>query len=118
MDGVEHAVAVKPVVPTGGGVLGVGSVAHIETLEIERDLADHREVISFDLGVHRSVSAQKIGVVLSRARLRTSLRRSTNRSSNVGVVATLWDRLQKFNRRVKKDPVSYTHLRAHETVLD
>ena len=56
---VEHPVAVERVPPpVGPRELGVGSVAHVRPVELERDLAHHRQIAGVELVLDRLEEAR------------------------------------------------------------
>ena len=63
MHGMQHAIAVVPVVFALGGVLRNGSVAHVHATEVFGNLANHLEIADDQLFLDRRKTALEVGVV-------------------------------------------------------
>ncbi len=57
VDGVDHPVAVEPVVATQWCELRVGAVAHVHARQLRRDLPGHGQVVHVQFVVHRGENA-------------------------------------------------------------
>ena len=63
VDGVQHAVAIEPVVAPFGREPRVGSIAHVDAMQIFWQLADDLEIFDDDLIVNRSIRSCNIRIL-------------------------------------------------------